>query len=300
MTLITEYRDWMISLDLRPNTVAQRCEFAERWLGIWQTFDVPPARAVEWLQQYTGWTKRTYFNNLRSLYRWLAEAGIVDHSPIERVRMPASPPPRPNPLSPSELTTVLDQAEGRVLAFLLLGYLAGLRCFEIAKFHGADITETTIFVAGKGGQECVLPTHPALWTLAQQYPRDDYWFPSTHRERDHIGSSLVELRIREHFRACGVETGAVHRLRHSYGTSLDRAGVRPRVLQELMRHRSLDTTMRYTLVEQDEKMRDVQLLPLPARLRPPTPPAVPEVVPRRERLQPAAASQAAWDARTCA
>lgn len=267
LSVLRSYEEWMLGFDLAPTTIRQRSYFAERWLTEWGTLDVPPARIAAWLRQFDGWTKLTYLNNLRSLYAWACETQLVAVNPTSRLRRPPAPPPKPNPLPPEQLAQLLNAAEGRLLSWLLLGYLAGLRCFEIAKFSGSDITRDAIYVCGKGGQEWLLPTHPVLWALAQHYPRDGYWFPSPHRGRAYISKGLVEIRIREHFRAHGVDAGAVHRLRHSYGTELDRAGVRPRVLQELMRHRSLNTTMRYTLVEHQEKLAGVELLPLPALLR---------------------------------
>ena len=44
----------------------------------------------------------------------------------------------------------------------------------------------------------------------------------------------------------------MHNLRHSFGTALFRAGVNPRVAQELLGHADLTTTMRYAHVEAND------------------------------------------------
>jgi site-specific recombinase XerD len=44
----------------------------------------------------------------------------------------------------------------------------------------------------------------------------------------------------------------VHNLRHYFGTALFRAGVNPRVAQELLGHADLTTTMRYAHVEAND------------------------------------------------
>jgi hypothetical protein len=44
----------------------------------------------------------------------------------------------------------------------------------------------------------------------------------------------------------------VHNLRHYFGTALFRAGVNPRVTQELLGHADLTTTMRYAHVEAND------------------------------------------------
>lgn len=143
---------------------------------------------------------------------------------------------------------------------MLLGALAGLRAHEIAKIHGRDIDERVIFVRGKGDHEALIPTHPRLWGLAAHYPRDGYWFPSTHFARDHVHYSLVSNTIRGHFRGHGITHGATHRLRATYGTELRKTGADMRVIQELMRHRSLVTTEHYLGVGEDELAAAVRRL----------------------------------------
>lgn len=66
-------------------------------------------------------------------------------------------------------------------------------------------------------------------------------------------------RITRHFKAHGVE-GSSHRNRHMYGTELLRTGANIRVVQELMRHASLETTVRYLGVNEDEKRAAIRRL----------------------------------------
>jgi len=248
------YRNWLVSQGMSRNTIEQRVKFAEHFERRWGTFDVPSHEVVEWLMGYTGWTRRTYLSHVKSLYAFLIETGVVTESPVAKMRTPPPPPPRPKPLNAEELRTVLESADDRMRAWLLLGYLAGLRCHEIAKVRGEDIDERSFYVLGKGGREAVLPTHGALWTLAQSYPRKGWWFPSPQAKHDHVSPSLVGQCIRHHFRACGIEgTGSVHRLRYSFGTELSRSGAQIRVVQTLLRHSSLETTQRYIAVDEAER-----------------------------------------------
>lgn len=254
------YKNWLIAHGLARTTIEQRVEFAQARIREWGTLDQPAHVVVPWLSQFQGWTRRTYLNHLRSVYAWMIETGALEASPVARMRTPPPPPPRPSPLTSEELTAALTAATGDLRAWLLLGYLAGLRCHEIAKIRGEDIDERALYVLGKGGQEAVLPTHELLWQLAQSYPRHGYWFPSPQAKRAFVSESQIGNKVRAHFRSLGIENGSVHRLRHSYGTSLARQGTQIRIVQDLMRHRSLDTTMRYVLVDEEEKRRAVGLL----------------------------------------
>lgn len=252
--MLALYLQWLVGQGMARNTVEQRVKFARLLLVKWGTFDRSAHEVVAWLDQFRGWTRVTYYNHLTSLYAFLVETGVVTESPLRKMKRPTTPNPAPNPLSPAELRRVIDAADDRMRAWLLLGCLAGLRAHEIAKVHGADITESHLVVDGKGGVMAVIPTHERLWELAQGYPRDDWWFPSPHRDKTHVSMALVSNSIRDHFRACGITgKGAAHRLRYSFGTNLARAGVNMRVTQELLRHKSLETTERYIYVADEER-----------------------------------------------
>lgn len=264
---LDRYEQYLADHDFAQETIRARLRFArERWTQ-WGTWDVPASELSAYLRgvSVSGWTRATYFNHLRSLYGWLEEDGLVTPNPTTTLRRPPSPKAHPTPLSEDELTRALEAAPADVRAWLMLGYLAGLRRFEIAKFRGEDITERHITVMGKGGREWTLPTHPLLWELAQHYPRRGYWFPSPMHARQGlpVTANAVGTRIGKHFRALGI-SGATHRTRHAFGTHLLRSGANLRVIQELMRHESLATTAGYLGVDEAEKATAVQGLQLGA------------------------------------
>lgn len=246
------YREHLESRGMSVCTVEQRVKFARsRWVD-WQSWTVTGPQVNAWLSGYSGWTRLTYHNHLTSLFAWLEDAGHIVENPMPLIKRSRPPRPRPRPLREPELRSALIEADHSARAYLMLGYLAGLRAFEIAKFHGRDISQTGIRVIGKGGTDETIPTHPLLWQLAQEYPRDGYWFPSSTSDRDHLGAPAVTARIRRLFARLGIE-GATHRARHTYGTMLLRNGANLRVVQELMRHASLSTTAVYLGVDDDER-----------------------------------------------
>ncbi|MDE0778202.1 MAG: site-specific integrase [Nocardioides sp.] len=257
---LEEYRRWMVESGLSRSTIKQRMSFAAAHLAQWGSWDVPAHQISAWLNEHNGWTRRTYFSHLRSLYAWLIASERIETSPIARYRAPAAPAPRANPLTADEVRLILDTAEGDLRAWFLLALYSGLRLHEIAKIHGKDLTETEIRVAGKGGVVASIPTHPKLWALAQEYPRDDWWFPSPMGKREYIAHSGLGNQVRAHFRTNGIPNGGIHRLRHTYATNLRRAGVDPRRVQALMRHSSLDTTMRYLDVTDPELLDAIKRL----------------------------------------
>lgn len=259
MTILDNYEGWLRAQSLSQTTIDQRVRFAERRLRAWGTMDQPARDLALWLDNYSGWTRLTYHNHLTSLYAWLVAIGELETSPMTGLRRGPSPQPRPRPLSPEEVVRVLENATTeRLRLWLLLGLLAGLRRHEVAKIKGADVDENAIYVLGKGGQAAVVPTHPLLWLAAQDMPAG-YWFPSSHRDRPHVSANLVGDVVRRHFRSLGI-AGSIHRTRATYGTTLLRNGHNIRVIQGLMRHRSLSSTEHYLGVTEDERVAAINSL----------------------------------------
>jgi len=254
------YADWMLARNLRPNTIEQRVEFAERVERQWGTFDVPSVRIASWLSRHVGWTALTYHTHLASIYRWQLDTGRMDRDPMTVIRRPPKPRAKPRPLTQTQVSHVMAHDDGLVHSWMMLALLAGLRAHEVAKFRGQDIDAQGIHIIGKGGQDSMIPTHPALWDLAQSYPRRGLWFPSPVRAGEHYGTGYVTQRVAERFRDVGIERGSIHRLRATYGTSLLRSGANLRVVQTLMRHSSLATTEHYLGVDEDERVTAIGLL----------------------------------------
>jgi integrase/recombinase XerD len=250
----------MLALNLRPRTIDQRLIFAAAREREWFTWDVTAAFIAAWLRHYSGWTALTYYTHLTSVYRWLNETERLDRNPMATIRRPSRPRPQPRPLTASQVSAVLDGSTGDLRAVMLLALLAGLRVSEIVKIRGEDVNETTLTVLGKGGQLAVLPTHPELWVLAQEYPRHGYWFPSPVNEDQCVRTVGVSAKVARRFRAVGIERGSIHRLRATYGTNLLRSGVNLRIVQTLMRHASLAMTEHYLGVDEDERAAAIRLL----------------------------------------
>lgn len=137
---------------------------------------------------------------------------------------------------------------------ILLAAFQGLRAHEIAKFRGEDVDHTArqLTVKGKGGVEKVLPLHPIVEKYAQDFPNRGYWFAGQTENGGHIHPRSVTDCVAGVFRRAGIPTGAAHRLRHTYATRLVQGGHNLRIIQELLRHASLQTTQIYTGVTFDQ------------------------------------------------
>jgi integrase/recombinase XerC len=96
---------------------------------------------------------------VRSLYRWLAQEGVVDHNPAALVSTPKLPKILPRVPSIEELNSVLDGKMPEVAAFperdrlmLELLYGCGIRNSELIGINLEDIrlSREAILIRGKG------------------------------------------------------------------------------------------------------------------------------------------------------
>lgn len=254
------YGDWLHRRGHSKTTIASREQFHRARARDWgQIAEQPAEDLARWLACYQGWTKLTYHTQLVSLYDWLVEIGELEVNPVRMIQRPPAPKGHPRPLAETDLRRALTAATPQVRAYLMLGYLAGLRAHEIAKVHGSDVTESAFTILGKGGQLAQVPTHPLLWELAQHYPRDGFWFPSPTPHREFLTAASITGSVRSLFRSLGI-AGSSHRARHTYGTTMLRNGINVRVIQTLLRHRSLETTERYLGVDEDERVAAIRTL----------------------------------------
>lgn len=255
--IIEDYAEHLIARGMAQATIKARRDLARRALHAWGE-QPSPTQIVAFLDDYSGWTRRTYHGHLSDWCAFLAErtgsrnaAAIVRKEPLPR--------PRPHPLTADELVRLRAVADRRADAWVLLGALAGLRVHEMAKVRAEDVTREAIYVVGKGRQAWTVPTHPDLWELASRMPAAGPWFPSPQHDRSHVSASLVGGCVRNLFRQVGL-TGGAHRLRATYGTNLARSGVKLHVVQQLLRHQSLSSTQHYLGVSDDEKRAAIAAL----------------------------------------
>lgn len=169
------------------------------------------------------------------------------------------------PSAPRGLPRVLDMAE--ILALLgamthplyrivaLVMYAAGLRISEAVKLQVGDIdgARGVIRVHGKGGKERevmlgakLLGTLRTYWKAAR--PPLPFLFVSPHTGAP-VRAEAVRTAMRRAREAAGIRKRVTpHMLRHSFATHLLEAGTDVRVIQHLLGHASVSTTVRYTRV----------------------------------------------------
>ena len=133
-------------------------------------------------------------------------------------------------------------------------YAAGLRISEVCALRISDIDSTrmSIYVrSGKGQKDRYVILGESLLALLREYykaerPQGQYLFPGQ-KPGSHLSCHTVSLVLRKIIRkAAFPKKITMHTFRHCFATHLMEAGTDVRILQVLLGHSSIKTTLRYT------------------------------------------------------
>lgn len=169
---------------------------------------------------------------------------------------------RPAPMG--VVDDVIGRAPVPVRHWYTIAAYAGARCCEIANLDREDIGEETMLLHGKGDRSRRVPTHPAIWTMAQSLPDGPVAVARggarmTRRDVSRIGNRVLGK--------LGHKV-TMHQLRHWFGTqTYESSGHDIRAVQELLGHASVATTQVYVDVPKAAMMRAVAGLPMAVATR---------------------------------
>ena len=212
---------------------------------------------------------------VRSLYRWLAQEGVVDQNPAALVSTPKLPKKLPRVPTIEEMNAVLDERMPEVASFperdrlmLELLYGCGIRNSELVGINLEDISLSAeaILIRGKGKKERFVPFGDSVKIALAAY------LPARQQVVAHCKKNLPCLLINQRggrltTRSVGriIKTIAVakglppdvhpHTLRHAFGTHLLEEGADLRAIQEMLGHERLSTTQRYTQLSMKHVMQ---------------------------------------------
>jgi integrase/recombinase XerD len=172
------------------------------------------------------------------------------------------------PLSAGQVATFWHSFRSfRDLTLVGLMLLDGLRSCEVLSLQLEDLqlADAQMRVNGKGNKTRVLPLPREVIDVLQNYLRLER--PLTNSPSLFVclkgrrrGQSMTTAGLRSLFRShrigCQVPQANPHRLRHTFGADMVRAGISLPALQHLMGHSQIHTTMLYVLLAPQDVWRE--------------------------------------------
>ncbi|MDQ6962078.1 MAG: tyrosine recombinase XerC [Mariprofundaceae bacterium] len=230
-----------------------------------QFYDNPSIASInrvmvqDWLvAAYTKKLSNTTLNRrlsaLRSFLTFAQRQAWCVANVAQSVRSPKIQQRLPTVLPIADATHLLKEQSAlhhtRDTAMCALLYGCGLRVSELVALNVSDISETSLFILGKGKKQRVVPVpHLAISLLStyqsERKSEEAALFLNNRDKR--ISVRTVQRMLKKRAFDAGIDpTLNPHRLRHSFATHLLQNGADLRAIQVLLGHSSLATTERYT------------------------------------------------------
>jgi integrase/recombinase XerC len=227
-----------------------------------EKLDETPVRAyISWL--YTRNSRSSISRKLasvRTFFEFLIRKGALKNNLAKLVPTPRGEKRLPTFLTVDEVVKLLSiEGTGALLsrdvAVLELLYSSGLRVSELVgiNLNDIDLKNLTVKVLGKGNKERIVPVGSKAAQALDEYLRErlgmnpggDHLFVNTRGDRLNVRS--VDRIIRKYALLAGIPKNvSPHVLRHTFATHLLGGGADLRAIQEMLGHKSLSTTQRYT------------------------------------------------------
>ncbi|MGV0847983.1 tyrosine-type recombinase/integrase [Empedobacter falsenii] len=166
----------------------------------------------------------------------------------------------PTFFSQEEVRNLLNATENlKHKAILTTIYSCGLRLSELINLKITDIkseSDLLLIRQSKGNKDRIVALPDKLLELLREYYKvyqpKDFLFEGLKGMQ--YSDRSVQLILKNALNKSGViSKGSVHTLRHSYATHLIKSGIDVRVVQELLDHNDIRTTMIYTHITDVDK-----------------------------------------------
>lgn len=229
------------------------------------------------IQNLRSWLSSRKINNLsntstaraissiRNFYNYLNKYYAIENTSIFDLKIPKIDNVLPKAMDRNDVIEAIEQINNishtdwvalRDKAILILIYGCGLRISEALNIKKNDVGREFIIVLGKGNKERSVPVLEIVNKAIAEYlshcpyeiNNQDYIFLGARGKK--LNPTIFQKQIQILRRYIGLsESVTPHAFRHSFATHILADGADLRSIQELLGHKDLSTTQRYTKVD---------------------------------------------------
>ena len=263
MSFLDTYSEMMLLRGLQPHTLKSYLTYIRAFLNYAEQVLQKSPENIDW-NEYRDFVR--YLKNNRDLSDRTINAVIsqlrfftvfVLHKPWDNTQVPYRKFDTYLPFVPTkeEVLVFLNSIENlkfRVVIYLM--YSAGLRVGEVSNLRYEDISRKNMRIHIRHGKNrsdrYALLSQAALDTLTEYWKAYHkpmgYLFPNPRDHEKPMSTNWVSSHIHQQEEKLGWERRFTpHSFRHAFGTHLYEQGVELPVIQKLLGHKSLNSTMIY-------------------------------------------------------
>jgi len=196
---------------------------------------------------------------LKCMFNKAIEWGKAEVNPVKKVKLFKENNVRVRYLEKEEIKKLIDNAAAHLKPVLIVALNTGMRKGEILslKWHDLDFKNNIIYIRqSKSGEKREVPMNPLVrrtLIAVRKHPDSPYVFCNA------SGENYANVR-KSFFTACkksDILKFRFHDLRHTFASHLVMGGVDLNTVRELLGHKSLEMTLRYSHLSPDHKHRAV-------------------------------------------
>lgn len=199
---------------------------------------------------------------LKHMFSKAIEWNKAIDNPVKRVKLFKENNKRIRYLEKEEIVKLLKHCRGYLTPIVIIAINTGMRRGEILslKWHDVDFKRDTIHIYNtKNSENREMPINEIVKTAlirVRKHPNSPYVFCNKNGEPfGDIKKSFFTT-----MKKAGVVNFRFHDLRHTFASHLVMAGVDLNTVRELLGHKSLEMTLRYSHLSPDHKKRAVDIL----------------------------------------
>jgi integrase/recombinase XerD len=216
---------------------------------------------------------QTYCRGVKTFFSYLLREELIEHNPMEKVRMPRAPKNVVPTFSERDVEKLLSQPDKSTYVgfrdyVILLTFLdTGIRLSELAnlRFDDIDFENGYLRVMGKGAKERYVPFGHKVAKALLKYrlkhrcetSEDEYFWLA--RNGRPLTTDRIEKIVSQYGDKAGLNHCYAHKLRHTSAVMYLRNGGDPFSLQKKLGHASLQMTRHYcNLADSDVRMQHLK------------------------------------------
>ena len=216
-------------------------------------------------------SQKARYRHVRAFLRWCKAEGYIDEVPL-RMSEPSRARQLPKALSEEQVNLIIetileDYRDKRergliydeqeiiwIIPAIRLSFYTGMRLSEVCQLQWKDVDGRSITIRKqKRGFAEVIPISSKVSEILYSISKKHRFVIGLSDDRADLSNRLSK-RFTYYRKRSGLKKGSFHSLRHGFGTMLARRGARAAEIKRLMRHASIETSMRYVHLDVDDLM----------------------------------------------
>lgn len=198
---------------------------------------------------------------LKTMFNKAIEWSLISANPAKDIKSFRENNVNLRILSPEEFQKLYDNSSDIFKSFLTIAINTGLRPGEILNLRWKDIDLKQNYINvtdSKNGESRKIPINKALHKCLSNYLNKDNVCVMTHKDGSPVKSNKGAFYSA--LKKSGIDHYRIYDLRHTFASNLVMAGVDIVTVKELMGHKDISMTMRYSHPTPEHKKQAVERL----------------------------------------